>query len=146
MVTSPLRHRITAVLTLVSGSIMVLGAIPHAFFAWPHFRAALLAAAVDPDMVGAIAAAWRFGSVMMVATGLVVAGQGAWAWRGQPALSARVVGPIGLAWLGYGIVAMVARHGSTHLFAYVVAGALALAALALDRRCDGNHRDRGASD
>ena len=124
---------------------MVLGAIPHAFFAWPHFRGELLAAAVDPDTVGAIGAAWRFGSVMMVATGLVVIAQGARALRGCATLSARVVGPIGLGWLGYGIIAMVARDGSTHLSAYVVAGILAMAALALGRRCDGNPRDRGAS-
>jgi hypothetical protein len=145
MVTNTRSQRLAAILALVAGAVMVLGAIPHAFFAWPHFRAALLAAAVDPDVVGAIAAAWRFGSVMMVATGLVVVGQGAWVWRGHAALSARVVGPIGLAWLGYGIVAMVARDGSTHLSAYVVAGTLAMAALALGRRCDGNPRDRGAS-
>lgn len=123
---------------------MMLGAIPHAFFAWPHFRGELLAAAVDPDVVGAIAAARRFGSVMMIATGLVVALQGARAWRGA-AMSALVIGPMGLAWLGYGIAAMVARDGSTHLLAYVVAGALALAALALDRRCDGIPRDLRAS-
>jgi hypothetical protein len=117
---------------------MVLGAIPHAFLAWPHFRTGLLAAAVDPDVVGAIEAAWRFGSVMMVATGLVMVLQGVRAWRGA-ALSPFVVGPLGLAWLGYGVVAMLARDRSTHLLAYVVAGSLALAALGLDRA-------RGAAD
>lgn len=146
MVTNTRSQRLAAILALVAGAVMVLGAIPHAFFAWPHFRAALLAAAVDPDVVGAIAAAWRFGSVMMVATGLVVVGQGASAWRGHAALSARVVGPIGLAWLGYGIVAMVARDGSTHLSAYVVAGTLALVALAPGRCSGGAGQVRQSSD
>lgn len=132
MPTADHRHRFAAGLALGAGLLMMLGAIPHAFLAWPHFRGELLAAAVDADVVGAIAAAWRFGSVMMVATGLVVVLQGARAWRGA-AMSARVVGPIALAWLGYGIVAMVARDGSTHLLAYVVAGSLALLALAV--RC-----------
>lgn len=125
---------------------MVLGAIPHAFFAWPHFRGELLAAAVDPDTVGAIGAAWRFGSVMMVATGLVVIAQGARALRGCATLSARVVGPIGLGWLGYGIIAMVARDGSTHLLAYVIAGTLALVALAAGRWSRGGRQIRPSSD
>jgi hypothetical protein len=126
------RDRLAAVLATSAGLLMMFGAVPHAFFAWPHFRGALEASPIDADVVGAVGAAWRFGSVMMVATGGVVALAGLRAWRGR-ALDALVIGPIAVAWLGYGIAAMVARDGSPHLLAYVVAGALAVTALGLDR-------------
>lgn len=124
-------RRRTALLSL-SATGMALSALPHAFGAWPHFRAGLVELGGDERLLGAIGAAWAFGTAMMLACAAVVAAQAVRAWRGE-AVHAATLLPIGLAWAGYGVAAFALRDFNTHYMAFVACGAALLVALALPR-------------
>jgi ABC-type transport system involved in cytochrome c biogenesis permease component len=126
-------HRFRTLLLALAATGMALSALPHALGAWPHFRGALEAAGVDARAIGAVGAAWAFGTVMMVACGAAVAAQARRASR-REALARSTLWPIGLAWLGYGVVAFALRDLNTHYLAFIACGAATLFALVLPVR------------
>ena len=127
-----MRQTPAAVLLALAGLGMGLSALPHAFGAWPHFRGGLVALGADARLLGAIAGAWAFGTVMMLACSAVVLAQARRAWRGEPP-SRSTLWPIGLAWLGYGLGAFALRDFNTHYLGFVACGAAVSVALVLAR-------------
>ena len=123
--------RVAALLAL-AGFGMALSALPHALGAWPHFRDGLVDLGADARLTGAIASAWAFGTVMMLACGAAVLGGARRAWRGE-ALATSALWPIGLAWLGYGVGAFALRDFNTHYLGFIACGGAVSVALVLAR-------------
>lgn len=111
---------------------MGLCSLPHALGAWPHFRDGLVAAGAGQHLIGAIASAWAFGTVMMLACGAVVGAQAVRTYRGEAPQAATLL-PLAFAWTGYGLLAFALRDFNTHYLAFAVCGVALLVALALPR-------------
>ena len=100
----------------------MLLALPHALLGWPAMAQQLLASSVSPDIVAGLAVGWYFGSVAMVALGAVVLAAAShvasqtWAYR-----SAWFVG---LAYIVFGLGAIVLRSGRPQFLSFVALGAL----------------------
>ena len=109
-------------LIILGGTLSVLLAGPHAFLGWPSIAEGLVAARVDPDLVAGISVGWYFGSLSMVALGSVVllvahaARTDLWAFR-----AALVVG---LAYVAFGVAALLYRSPRPQFGAFLVTGIL----------------------
>lgn len=106
----------------LGGTLSVILAILHAFAGWPSISGELVSAGVDPGLVAGIAVGWYFGSVAMVALGMVVlavAGSVAtnlWAFR--------VTLVVGLSYAVFGLGALLYRSPKPQFLAFAVMGAL----------------------
>lgn len=116
----------------VSGSAMVLGALPHGLAAWPKFQGDLNALNASEALTGALHAGWLFGTVMMVVTGSIVLGQ-AWHFAKKNVLSHATLWPIAIGYLGYGVATFLIRDFNTHYVSLIGSGVLISAVLVLDR-------------
>jgi hypothetical protein len=89
---------------------------------WPSIAEELIAAKIDPDLVAGISVGWYFGSLSMVALGLAVllvahaVRTDLWAFR-----AALVVG---LAYLAFGVAAILYRSPRPQFGAFLVTGIL----------------------
>jgi hypothetical protein len=120
--------RTTAWLLTLAGLGMWASSLPHAFAAWPHFRAVLESAGVASAVVGAVGAGWLWGSVAMLAFGAITLGQGWGVARGrQPDVA--VLWPVALAYVGFGGLAFVLRDFNPHYLGFVLPGVLVVVVL-----------------
>jgi hypothetical protein len=123
----------TAALGYCTGVLLLAAALAHAFAGWPPLRAALDAQGVGPDIAGALAAGWLFGSAAMCAFGLVLMAMARDVRRG-------VLGSTAPAWVvaaafgAFGFVAWVLRDFNPHFLAFIAMGALVAAFAAAARR------------
>ena len=67
-----LGHRRGGYFGLAVALLLLASAWAHGALGWPTFAEALAGASVGPDVVGGLAVGWYFGSVSMLAFGLVV--------------------------------------------------------------------------
>lgn len=120
-----------AVLGLVGGLLLLASSLAHAFLGWPQIRDALAAAGTEPQLVGALAVGWHFGSVAMAAFGVIVTAIAVARLRGRaPSILPAAV--VAVTYLAFGTGALIARHGSPHFLAFLVLGLL-VGALAFHR-------------
>lgn len=112
----------------IAGALTLLSVIPHAFLAWPSFRRDLLTTGVDPNVVGALAAGWMFGSTAMVVFGLLGLVSGARLRRGDRS-GVTVMRLVALAYVLFGATAFVARGMNPHFMYFVAIGVLIAAPL-----------------
>ena len=109
-------------LIILGGALSVLLAGPHAFLGWPSIAEGLIAAKIDPDLVAGFSVGWYFGSLSMVALGLVVlliaraVRTDLWAF-----LAALVVG---LTYVAFGVAAALYRSPRPQFGAFLVTGLL----------------------
>lgn len=120
---------------------MLLGAVPHALSGWPALEAALAPHGVDAATVAALSIGWYWGSVTMLALGLV----GLFVYldlrRGR--VTARRYGlAAGGAYLAFGLAAYVGRDFNSHFLFFIVLGALMCGAVAA-WPAPANTRERG---
>ena len=112
------------VLGLAAGTLLLLSGLAHAFLGWPMFDSALRAANVDARLVSGLAAGWYFGSVAMLAFGVIVTHAGVCALRGRrPAAVAVAV--IAIACVLFGLTAFCALDWNKHFLGFVLIGAMA---------------------
>lgn len=112
----------------IAGVLTLLSVIPHAFLAWPAFRRDLLAGGTDPNVVGALAAGWMFGSTAMVVFGILGLVAGARLRRGDRS-GVTVMRIIALAYVLFGAAAFVARGMNPHFMYFVAIGVIIAAPL-----------------
>jgi hypothetical protein len=121
------------VLGFLAGLLLVASAGAHAFLGWPPFQSLLEQAGVDADVTAALGVGWYFGSVAMLAFGVIVLHAALQALKGRRA-------PVGVLWIiaaaytVYGLTVYVARDFNPHFLVFVVTGLLVGAVAALSRR------------
>lgn len=118
--------RVRAVVLLVAGLLLLLSACAHAFLGWPHLRGDLAEIGAGPGLAGAIGTGWLFGSVAMLAFGLIVLPAGIAAWRGG-AVAAAPLWVIAAAYVIFGTAALALRGHSLHFWAFILIGILVAA-------------------
>lgn len=110
-----------SVLGFVTGLLLIASGGAHALLGWPPFHSALKNAGIDADVIGAIAAGWYFGSISMVAFGLIILHQAIRRLRGS-AIQAGPLWTISAAYLLFGVGAYLARHFNPHFLLFIVTG------------------------
>jgi hypothetical protein len=115
--------RICSVSLVVAGLLLVLSSAAHAGMGWPLMASELAKVAAPADLTDGLAVGWYFGSVAMLAFGVIAltAGFSAVTSRGSVFWASLVVG---LAYGGFGL-ATYAVHHETHFLGFVAIGALA---------------------
>ncbi len=106
-----------------AGVVLLLGGLAHGFFGWPPLRSALVAAGVDPQVVGALAVGWYFGSAAMLAFGVVLL-QSAWRVHRGNQTAADPARTVAITYVVFGAVAFVARDFNPHFLFFVLTGLL----------------------
>lgn len=129
-----LRRSVCEYAILVLGLLIFLSGFAHAFLGWPQLSSALAAAGVAPDLRGALAVGWTFGSVAMHTLGLLVV-LGFFQLRRGNRFARWVAFLVGLMYLLFGLGAYLGRGMSPHFLAFMLIGAL-LGAAALLWRAD----------
>ncbi|MCB1009242.1 MAG: hypothetical protein KDB94_10140 [Acidobacteria bacterium] len=127
-----LPRRLAIALRWLAAAMLFASAFAHALGGWPQFVGELAARGVDAAATGALQIGWYWGSVAFLAFALVAA----LAARARPEedrLARGALLAVGAPMVGFGIAAMVARHGNPHFLLFVALG-LVLAASASTRR------------
>lgn len=112
-----------AVLGMAAGALLTLSSIAHAFLGWPALRPALDAAEVAPEVVGALAVGWYFGSLSMLVFGIIVLWTAVQVARRGDAPTGPALA-IAVAYLAFGLVTYLTRDFNPHFLLFVVTGAL----------------------
>lgn len=124
------RRRAAEVLLAVASGFLLLSAAAHGFMGWPAVEESL-EARIDREALDDVALGWIFGSVAMLAFGLlgfVGVGQ---ALRGH-GLDRWIPSVIGVAYVAFGVGALLYTHGNVYfLLFFCVPGALMLTAASL---------------
>lgn len=107
----------------LGGLLLVISSGAHAFLGWPPLGRDLSAGGIEAGVVRAVSTGWYFGSVAMLALGLLVLWMVGRARRG-------LAGGTGGAWIiaaaygGFGAVAFVAQDLNPHFILFIVNGLL----------------------
>ena len=112
-----------SVVGFVAGFFLVASAAAHALLGWPQVREALKGFQVEPQLVGALAAAWYFGSISMLGFGLILLSQARCKLAGKPVQ----LGPtwtIAALYAAFGTVAFILRDYNPHFLLFVCTGAV----------------------
>jgi hypothetical protein len=115
--------RLRAMVLLLAGLLLSAGSAVHAFLAWPHLRGDLVRDHASPGLVGALSLGWHFGSVAMLAFGLVVLSAGIAVWRGDR-VSTSPLWIIAVACIAFGLAGFSLYGHSPHLLGFALLGAL----------------------
>ena len=108
---------------LFSALVLVASAGAHAFLGWPPFKAVLEGAGLGPGITAAFSIGWYFGSVSMLAFGVIVLQQAIRRLRGQP-IQPGPLWTISALYLLFGTAAYVARNFKPHFLIFVGTGVL----------------------
>ena len=111
-------------LMLVTGALLILSALAHAFLGWPAIRQALGEANVDPDLVLGIGVGWLYGSAAMLTFGVLAVMSWRAVVRGN-AGAGRVMWPIAGLYLLFGSAAYLYTSFEPHFLGFIAIGALA---------------------
>jgi len=108
---------------LFSGFVLVASAGAHAFLGWPQFKAVFEGAGLSAGMIAALSIGWYFGSVAMLAFGVIVLQQAVRRLRGQP-IQPGPLWTISALYLLFGTAAYIARNFKPHFLIFVGTGVL----------------------
>lgn len=121
--------RLRAILGLIAGVILILSSVAHSLLGWKGLSAQLAAAQVPPDLTFGLKVGWHFGGVAMLAFGTITVALFARRLRGEsvPSFPALV---IAVAYLVFGMWALIASHFNLFFLLFIVPAALLVAAAA----------------
>ena len=108
-------------LLFVGGILLVASAGAHAFAGWPPQRDMLVQAGTDAELVAGLTLGWYFGSVAMLAFGVVVL-RDAWLLKRNPAHAPGAAAIIGVGYLAFGMRALFYRGFNPHFLGFVAIG------------------------
>jgi hypothetical protein len=103
---------------MVGGTLLLLSSAAHAFLGWPPLRTSLEQAGVAANVVDALNIGWRFGSVAMLAFGLIVLALGIQLLRGREA-DRRPAQIVAASYFVFGLVAFVWTHFHLHFVGFM---------------------------
>jgi hypothetical protein len=127
-------RRWQAVLATVTGFLIIAGAGAHGFLGWRAMRAALTSASVAPDLIGGIGAAWQFGTMAMIAFGLMLIAAGVKGFRSGDSGGVPLA-LIAVTYVGFGVATLAIDGYKPQWVVFLVLGAMtALCANPLSRR------------
>jgi hypothetical protein len=112
-----------AAVLLLAGLALSASSALHAFAGWPHLRGDLLEDHASRNLVAALSAGWHFGSLAMLAFGLIVLSAGVAAWQGRPVPS----GPLWIvaaACIAFGAGAFFLISQNVHFAGFAAIGVL----------------------
>ena len=112
---------------LITGTLLILSALAHAFLGWRAIRGALIASHAPGDLTEAIGIGWLYGSAAMAAFGVIVLMVGASARAGDLS-TVKIVFPIGITYLIFGTAAFLYSSLNPHFLGFIVLGLLATGA------------------
>jgi hypothetical protein len=107
----------------IGGSLLVASAGAHAFAGWPPQRKLLAQAGNEADLINGLALGWYFGSVAMLAFGVVVL-RDARALGRHPAHVTGAAAIIGIAYAAFGLWALFYKGFNPHFIGFIVIGLL----------------------
>jgi hypothetical protein len=119
--------RLRSVLGLLGGGIIAASSALHALMGWPAMAGELTRIQASPDLVAGLRVGWYFGSVAMLAFGLVAIVTFAARMRGQPASLAPVV-IVAVTYLAFGLWALVASGMNPFFLIFIVPALMLLIA------------------
>jgi hypothetical protein len=116
--------RICSVSLVAAGLLLVLSSAAHAGLGWPLMASELAKTSAPPDLTSGLAVGWYFGSVAMLAFGVIalVAGFSGVPARGSIFWASLAVG---VAYGGFGLATYAVRR-DTHFLGFVAIGTLAV--------------------
>jgi hypothetical protein len=116
-------HRWQALLALVTGILIIASAFAHALAGWPRIYPALVASSLPADLIGGLATGWYFGSVSMLAFGLITFLTGVSSLR-SGTVSAIPLKLISLTFAAFGIFAFISQGYAPHFLIFIIMGLL----------------------
>ena len=119
--------RLRSVLGIIGGAVIAVSSALHGLLGWPAMAGELARIQASPDLVGGLRVGWYFGSVAMLAFGLVAIVTFAARMRGQPASLAPVV-IVAVAYLAFGLWALVASDMNPFFLIFIVPALMLLIA------------------
>lgn len=108
---------------LAGGWLLVLSSAAHAFLGWPAIHAAIKQTNANEELTTDVTIGWLFGSVAMLAFGLIVLWFGLRLWRGQN-VDSRPVMIIAVCYFGFGLAAFFWTRFNQHFIGFMVIGLL----------------------
>jgi len=113
-----------AYIVIAAGLIMVLSSAAHAFLGWPALTMELAKSGVAEDLSGALSLGWYFGSVSMLAFGIITVSFGLRFKRGDRS-GAAAIAVIAAGYSLFGALAIVMRGFNPHFLLFIATGLLA---------------------
>ena len=112
-----------AMVLLLAGLLLAASSAVHEFLAWPHLRGDLVRDHASPGLIGALSLGWHFGSVAMLAFGLIVLSAGAAVWRSDR-IATSPLWIIATACIAYGLAGFSLYGHNPHLLGFALLGVL----------------------
>ena len=117
-----------AYIVIAAGVIMVLSSAAHGLLGWPAMRTELNKIGAAQDLSHALATGWYFGSVAMLAFGLITILSGLRLKRNDRS-GASTLAIIAAGYIVFGTCALVQSGFNTHFLLFILTGVLAGAPL-----------------
>lgn len=116
-----MRTNLCFIAAVVSGILMIFGGFAHAVAGWPAMAAALAEQGIDPNLAGALAVGWSFGSIAMLSMGVTVL-LSLRALRRGVRDAFGIAMTAGLAYVVFGLGAFAYRFPNPHFLFFIVVG------------------------
>lgn len=113
----------TGILGVAVTLLILASAWAHGLIGWPTMQQSIGGGNVHPDVVGALAIGWYFGSASMLAFGLIVGLQAIRRLKHLP-VDLGSLWVIAIVYLSFGAAAFVLRNLNPHFLIFVVTGVL----------------------
>ena len=111
-------------LVVVAGALMLLSAAAHGLLGWPAMLSELRAVGAADDLIGGLSAGWYWGSVAMVAFGLIALLAGMRLRRGDLS-GVAPIRVVAACYVLFGLAAFFSRGFNPHFLLFVATGLLA---------------------
>ena len=121
------------IVVVAAGVIMVLSSAAHSMLGWPAMSFELEKAGVREDLAAPLAVGWFFGSMSMLAFGIITVIFGRRLKRGDRS-GAPAIAVIAAAYVLFGTFAIVIRQFDPHFLLFICTGLLAGVPLIEPRR------------
>ncbi len=116
--------KLPGVLGLIMGLLIAASSAAHAFLGWPAQAGALAKIDAPSDLRHTLQAGWHFGSLAMLACGLIVAGSAWQTLRNRP-WSRIPVAAVAALYVAFGVYGLTLGGWSPHFCGFIVVGLLA---------------------
>ncbi len=115
--------KVRAILGLIAGALLILSSGAHSFLGWKGVNAELSSAGVPQDLVSGLKIGWHYGGVVMLALGMIVVVLFRKRLRGENVSTLPAV-VIAIAYLAFGIWALVITGFNPFFFMFIIPGVL----------------------